>query len=157
MVWLFFLKPQASAVLQPLSADRMLRTCYMGSLCLRKSLIQDESNTIFQEKYCSLLALGLFAWFGCFFLIYYWQLLDMGQQSRWMFHRLQYKHSNVHMNYCWICKLAPNSHWRSSHQIPQIIQWCIPPWNLFWFWLNISWVTWKFMARFLKLHINTFF
>lgn len=67
MVWLFFLKPQASAVLQLLSADRMLRTCYMGSLCLRKSLIQDESNTIFQEKYSSLLALGLFAWFVFFF------------------------------------------------------------------------------------------
>lgn len=129
----------------------------MDSLCLWKSLIHDESNMIFHKKYCSLLALGLFAGFGVVFFICYWQQLDTGQQSRWMFHHVQYKHSNVHMNYHWICNLAPNSYWRSSHQIPHIIQWYIPPWNLFWFWLNISWVTWKFMARFLKLHINTLF
>lgn len=128
----------------------------MGSLCLRKSLILDESSRIRQEKHCCLLALGFFGWVG-FFWVCYWQLLNIGQQARWMFHRLQYKHANVHMNYHWIYRLVLNSHWRSSHQIPQTIQWCIPLWNLFCLWLNISWVTWEFMARFLKLHINTFF
>lgn len=65
---IFFANLRPVLVLQPLSADSILRSCYMGSLCLRKSLIHDESNMIFQEKYCSLLALGLFSWgfFGFF-------------------------------------------------------------------------------------------
>lgn len=127
----------------------------MGSLCLRKSLIHAE----WQDTPGGVLFSPCpgFLWLGRFFWVWYGWLLGMGWWARWMFHHLQYKHAEVHMNYCWIYSLVLNSHWRSRREIPQIIQWCILLWKLLCFWINISWVTWEFTVRFLKLHINTFF